>query len=375
MKKFVNEQSLGEGGKSNIEKSGQSLLKKTVKTFLLSFLIIIVFRIFLFESYSISTPSMEGSLLVGDKVWVSKLQYGARFPNIIKIPFLNENWTPFRVLGLHFYSTLFGSFRMPGLGSISHGDIIAFNLPEEDRPAIDLKTTYIKRCVGMPGDKIQLQNAKFSINGIEEETLDRYQYLYRIKTKSAINMDKYKALGIRYVNQLRRKQNMNVSDKYEYFLYADQNLMNRIKQDSILTEIKKDTMPLRYNDLNIYPHYINWFGNRDNIGPFLVPQKGMTIFLDSVNSSIYYQVIKKYEGLLGLKYYGNRLYLNDAKLSSYTFHNDYYFSMGDNRDNSYDSRYWGFIPKDHIIGKVTYIWFSKDDDAGIRWNRIFQKVL
>lgn len=365
--------SVPEKGRKKNE-SDKSILKTTAKTLLFAVLIIFFIRTFLFESFNITTPSMEGQLLVGDKVWVNKFRYGSRFPNVIKVPFLNDNWTPFRMLGLHLYITLFGTFRLPGYGSISRGDIIAFNLPEEDKPAIDLKTTYIKRCVGIPGDTLCIKNGKLTVNGAQEKQCDRYQYLYRIQTSAALTKAQIKNFGIRDANQIRRKQNFNVSDKFDYFLYADNDLINKIKNQRIFTKVQKDTMPYNYIDLNMYPHSISFPGNRDNVGPFLIPKMGMTIYLDSNNSSVYFQVLNRFEHLVNLKFNQKLIYLNNTKLTSYTFRNDYYFSMGDNRDNSYDSRYWGFVPKNHIIGNVMLVWFSNEKGSGIRWNRILKKV-
>jgi signal peptidase I len=372
----VNQDELQSGKKISNESEKISAWKTTFKTILIALICIAVIHIFIMDSYKITSASMEGELLVGDYVLITKYQYGPKLPDALKVPYLNNNWPFFRVLGIKLYCTLFGYHRLPGFIKPGREDIMAFSLPVEYKDAVDLKATYIKRCVALPGDLVELKNGDLYINHVIEKPLTNFQKLFRIKTSGPLEQSDLNTLGITSANnQLNRKQVMNTKADIEYFLYADTALLRKVKTYSKILYSQKDTLPSLFNDLNIYPHHLSRFSNRDNMLPTLLPSKGNVIKIDSGNAAVYFPVIKRFEGNPQAVFKNNSIYINGRKVDSFKFTKNYYFCMGDNRDNSYDSRYWGFLPEDHIIGKVSAIWFSKSSSGKIRWSRIFKKIV
>jgi signal peptidase I len=348
-------------------------------------------RMFLIEPYKIPTPSMEGSLLVGDYLFVSKINFGIRPPMTpISIPLLH-NRLPMNAGESYLKNPSLGYHRWLQFEKVEHNDCVVFNWPAGDsviltperswdigqirnnkmpfplddlviRP-VDKKDHYVKRCIGLPGDSLKVVNRQVYINNKAITNPKEIQFLYQIKTSEILNEDNLKEWEIQGVgNGL-------------FFMSNDQ--MAKVKSMLPKAEIVPFDIPnnspthLFPNDSSIMK---NW--NVDNYGPVYIPKKGVTVKISPSNIAYYRRVIGTYEGNK-LEIKNGKVVINDVPVDSYTFKQDYYWMMGDNRHNSEDSRVWGFVPEDHIVGKPLFIMFStkgNDMSNGIRWNRLFKNA-
>jgi signal peptidase I len=309
----------------------------------------------------VSDSTMENTLFRGDIVLVNKLSIGARTPiTLLCLPFL----------GFDFCSTFIELpyFRLPSWSSISHNDIICFNNPIEDSIAIDLKKISFHRCIGLPGDTVVIRTKKFFINGDIIDNSEFCKFRYRIMFINQIPEDFYKSYSI------HQQAIKSLDDTYDFFLTYHQ--YQQLTSDSNVKEIHL----LKVNKTNlqagVFPHHRNYNWNSDYFGPIIIPSKGETVNLNSENISLYKAIIEKYEhNKLEIK--NDSILINDSLSNTYTFKMDYYFVLDDNRDKSYDSRTWGFLPESHIVGEASLIWFSIDRYSGttdVRWNRIFKMI-
>ena len=347
-------------------------------------------RMFLIEAYKIPTPSMEGSLLVGDFLFVSKAHYGMRMPMTpIMIPLLH-NRVP--ILGGESYweKPSLKYRRLPALESIDRNEPIVFNWPVGDsvyltpqrswtygqaqrqpevaqqvrgaklitRP-IDKKDHYIKRCIGLPGDSLEIRERQVYINGKEAENPRHLQYVYMVDApQGRINRDKLEEIG---ADQVGRNYYTLTEDEAEKIKGFGNMLVQLIPQNG--------------PNLNVFPNHPTYYNNWtiDNFGPVYIPQAGATVDLNLKTLTLYRRIIDVYEEN-DLKVEGGKIFINGKRADSYTFKQDYYWAMGDNRHNSEDSRFWGYVPHDHIVGKPLFIWFSTKKGSilkGINWKRIF----
>jgi signal peptidase I len=351
-------------------------------------------RFFVFEAYTIPTPSMESSLMVGDFLFVSKLHYGVRTPKTpLQLPLTHQKiWftdipSYLRWLNLPIY-------RLPGFSSVKQGDAVVFNVPnfEEDGDApVDLRTFYVKRCVATPGDILEVRDQQVVVNGKAMDNPVRMQHPIFMKTKENLEEKFFEEYGIRNSPDasydsadwlpLAEPDSQNVL--WGYKLNTSKAMMEEIQalpfKKSFDTNLFKDPKGVTFID--IFPHDTTLFKwNRDFYGPLKVPTKGLTIPLTSENVAIYGEAIQKYEGNKDVKISEYKILIEGKAITSYTFKQDYYFMMGDNRHNSADSRFWGFVPSDHIVGKAFFVWMSIDPNKSlfswnkIRWNRLFRFV-
>ncbi len=361
-------------------------------------------RTFVFEAYTIPTPSEEKTLLVNDFLFVSKMAYGPRIPNTpIAMPFVHHTIPGLNVKSytewIHIPYTRW--FANP----VTRNDAVVFNFPVNDtlindaehgsqityyqmvrefgrekvwqdfgdlittRP-VDKRENFIKRCVGIAGDTIQIINGKLHVNGKPEDYFPKSERFYSLQIPEGIYLDedKLKDLGI----EVRVSQgDLQPTDKPNLFQV---NITNE--------EIKKLKLPPGYilSDVifkhrdDLFPYYadsagVNW--SADNFGPLWVPKKGAAIALTPDNIIRYGRCIEVYEGNT-FENRGGKYFINGKEAASYTFKMDYFWLMGDNRHNSLDSRYWGFVPEDHVVGKASLIWFSYEN--GPRWNRLFRWI-
>ena len=333
-----------------------------------------ILRTFLIEAYTIPTSSMEKSMLIGDFLFVSKVSYGPRVPMTpLAFPLVHHTM-PIGGGKSYSESIKIPYYRMKGLGSIKRNDCVVFNWPAEKlgRP-VDKKENYVKRCVGIPGDIIELKNANLFVNREPQEEFDgmKKQWHYDISTKGTglntnILYEKYDITEGGY-GRNRNEYNLTLTDKSRDALSTFPNLTK------IERRVEKNGI---YSDY-IFPHDKNFKWNVDNFGPITIPSAGSTIFISKENLSIYKEIISRYENNK-IEVIDSKIYINDTLANSYTFSMDYYWMMGDNRHNSADSRFWGFVPANHIVGKALFVWMSWDKNAKglkkIRWNRLFRSV-
>jgi len=325
-----------------------------------------------FEAYVIPTPSMERTLLVGDYLFVSKLHYGPRTPKTpLQVPLTHQTiWGT----NIPSYSDLIQlkQYRLPGFSKVKNNDVVVFNYPPEEQHPVDLRTNYIKRCIGIPGDLVEVRNMQVYVNGNPADNPDNMQFLYTIETASALTDDFFRDRKISEFGSM--------SGGNYYAAYTTPEVAKEIASLGIIKKVDFYNLePAGQADPQVYPHVPSLYKwNKDNYGPVHIPMKGETITLDSLTIPLYEPVIRKYEDNKNVTLAGNRLSIDGKVQSTYTFKQNYYFMMGDNRHNSLDSRFWGFVPEDHIVGKAVLIWMSADPNGGvsgkIRWNRIFNII-
>jgi signal peptidase I len=348
-----------------------------------------VIRSLFIEAYQIPTSSMEKSLMVGDFLFVSKVNYGARLPiTPISFPFAHHTM-PITKTKAYLDAFKLPFFRLPGFQKIKNNDVVVFNWPDErmDRP-IDKKENYIKRCVAIPGDTLQVINGQVHINGVPESVPENRQFEYMVKTDGHDLGKKF------YAKQdITDKESdgavlhfMQLTDKSREAVKANSDV---VSIDTNLHRPGKDGMGMLFP----FSHQHNW--TRDFYGPLVIPKRGVTIKLDSINFYIYERLIQVYENHPDFETRGGKYFMDGEQIKEYTFAMDYFFMMGDNRHYSSDSRYWGFVPEDHIVGKAMFVAFSVKHNIttkkvydrsgqiqqiqtkkfeGIRWRRIFMGI-
>ncbi|MFN0049476.1 MAG: signal peptidase I [Cytophagales bacterium] len=349
--------------KDHVKEWGESILFAVIAATLI--------RWATFEAYTIPTPSMEKSLLVGDFLFVSKLHYGSRTPiTPLQVPLTHQT-----IWGTPIPSYLdwikLPSYRFPGFSEVKKGDCVVFNWPADEGYPTDLKTNYIKRCIGTAGDTIEVRDIQVYINSKKAENPKNMQYDYFVETKQTISERTFKKMGI---NKSDRQQYEN-----GYFMFATNEMIEEFKKNPEVTAIQPQKDSVGKADERVYPSAPSKFSwNADNFGPLVIPSQGMQITIDSNTIALYELVIRKYENNDKVEVKNGNLYVDGNEIKTYTFKQDYYFMMGDNRHNSLDSRFWGFVPSDHIVGKAVFIWLSLDYSGNlidkIRWKRLFSVV-
>ncbi|MBS1682596.1 MAG: signal peptidase I [Bacteroidetes bacterium] len=345
-------------------------------------------RWLIMEAYTIPTPSMENSLLVGDFLFVSKFHYGTRTPRTpLQIPLTHQKiW--FTDIPSYLDWIQLPSTRLPGLTSVKRNDVVVFNVPgmyennleEPDRSRwikypVDLKTPYIKRCVGISGDVIEVKDKQLYVNHQPANNPEEMQYRYHVVSKDEINKRNFDKLGLDPEDF--QTYGRTSPDEVEYTMLLSAKKAEEVKALPYIKSIA--LLPTDHEaDPRIFPasKYAPW--NGDNFGPLTIPKEGMTIAINDSTLAMYGSTIRDYDHNNEVKIEGNKLIIDGKEVTQYTFKQNYYFMMGDNRDNSLDSRYWGFVPEDHVLGKGFFIWLSLDKYAGffnkIRWSRFFKMI-
>lgn len=372
-------------------------------------------RAYTFEAFTIPTPSMEKSMMVGDFLFVSKLQYGSRLPMTpFSLP-LMHNKVPFTELKSFSDLVKFPYARLPKISEVKRNDPVVFNYPVEDQYPVDKREHYVKRCLAVAGDTLQIIDRKVYINGKENQLPPRAerQFQYFVRTRQfPLNAEVLKKdFDINYNNEAGdviyfdgRGLPPSPQGFHEYIVTISDSKLDAFKamsgvemvipinsevdhsqySESLPANLKvllQQYPPMMVNS-EIFPNPANsqnipfrW--TRDNYGPIYIPKAGMTVGLTANNYYLYKRIIEVYEGN-SFEKKGNDFCINGEKVEAYTFQQDYYWMMGDNRHNSLDSRYWGFVPEDHIVGKPVFIWMSYDKYASgldmIRTERVFTTV-
>lgn len=316
----------------------------------------IILRTFFFGAYRIPTPSMEKTLLTGDFLIVTKMAYGPRTPMTLSVPF-----TDVYIPGISLPWV-----RIPGYSEIKRDDIVVFNYPIDIAP-ISAKTNYIKRAVGMPGDRIEVDNKELYVNGERAEEYETLMYNYRAATRERVRLSptKVREAGGKLVQ----------SGNGEYILNMTPALAEEMRGWSEIEQVEKFILP---EDFDIFSrrgfNFSRGFNNHDNLSEFTVPYSGQQIELTEENWHIYQDVMERYERRSIQRDNGSFI-IDGEETNLYTIQKDYYFMMGDNRDDSEDSRYWGFVPDDHVIGKAGMIYFSWDGERWLpRVGRMFDMI-
>ena len=336
-----------------------------------------------FEAFTIPTPSMENSLLVGDFLFVSKLHYGTRTPKTpLQVPLTHQTiWGT----NIPSYSDAIQlpQFRLPGFSEVQRGDVVVFNYPPELQHPVDLKTNYIKRCMGLPGDKLEVRDLQVFANGVAVPNPARMEDEYFVATTTAnINEEKvFLQNDISDYSAYTETFNDTIpgNDQPGYLIKTTSDITAKLRQYDFVKGISLVKASKDIIEPGLFPKSDLFKWNRDNYGPVTVPKKGVTVNLTPENVAMYGAVIHDYEGNDDVVVDEKMIKIAGKAISSYTFKQDYYFMMGDNRHNSADSRYWGFVPMDHVVGKAVFVWMSIDPNptsflGKIRWSRLFRII-
>ena len=359
---------------------------------------------YVFQLYVIPTSSMEKSLLVGDYLYVSKVAYGPKMPNTpISFPFVHHTM-PMSTTQKSFCEAVKWPYkRLAGFGNVERGDVVVFNFPAGDtvllenqavtyydilreyqsqfgkeegrkrlfsdftvitRP-VDKRENYVKRCVAIPGDTVQIIDTKLYINGVEESGRENRQFLYSLQTTAPIHSSIFEQYNITEA----------AGNGSTYEMPLNQGVADALSKMPTLVAMTQ------YVDKNsnpdIFPHSNLYDWNSDNFGKLWIPKRGATVELTEENLPLYERIISLYEANT-LKIEDGKIFINGKQTTTYTFKMDYYWMMGDNRHNSADSRFWGFVPEDHIVGRASMIFLSLDPNksfpSNIRWDRMFKSV-
>ncbi len=359
---------------------------------------------YVFQLYVIPTSSMEKSLLVGDYLYVSKVSYGPKMPNTpISFPFVHHTM-PLSTEKKSFSEAIKWPYnRLAGRKEVERGDVVVFNFPAGDtvllenqsvtyydvlrsyqnqygdtrgraslfedftvitRP-VDKRENYVKRCVALPGDTIEIIESTLFINGVAESQSNKRQFIHTVQTTAPLSQEVLDRLSITEVYGNGSIYQMPLSlDKAE----AIRALPNVISVEQYIA--------YGFNP-DIFPSESRYAWTQDNFGPLWIPARGATVELNDDNLPLYSRIISLYEGN-DLKVENGEIFINGERSNSYTFKMDYYWMMGDNRHNSADSRFWGFVPEDHIVGRAAVVMISMDAagsfPSNIRWDRLFKSV-
>ena len=367
--------------KSAKEKKPKSFIREWYDSIVFAVIAASLLRWSVVEAYVIPTPSMENSLLVGDYLFVSKFHYGTRTPRtILQIPLTHQ-----KIWGTEIPSYLtwiqLPSYRLPGLREVKRGEPVVFNVPKDltdptERP-IDLKTFLVKRCVAVHGDRLEIKNKQVFINGEVLTNPVGMKFSYLVMAKDEIHKRHLHSFGLDSddYSYLGKTSDSKLA-VYSMVLTREQ--VEKVKSASFIVSVEINTSLNDEPDPKLFPSLKSDVWTANNYGPLFIPEKGAKMTVNDSTLNVYGEIIRLYEGHKNVVIQNGELIIDGKPVSEYVFNQNYYFMMGDNRDNSLDSRYWGFVPEDHILGKPLFIWMSIDYEADllhkIRWGRLLNLI-
>lgn len=371
---------------------------------------VLIIHAFYFKGYVIPSSSMEKSLNVGDFLFVSKIAYGPRIPQtVLSFPFVQHTLPLTKDKPSYLDWIQLPYHRMPGFRTVEHNDVIVFNFPDGDtvssvfqsnisyhtlvkevgrervwndketfgrityRP-VDRRENFVKRCIGLPGDSLQIIDRQVYINGIEARNPENLQFNYRIHpSPMAVSRKAWKDLGVSNAD-LKMLFNPDYGSVPLTFEMAE-----KLRNIPGVTEVEALIEPKGMGDERIFPFCPEKYPwNVDNYGPIYIPRKGDTIKLDADNIVLFERIIRIYEGHDLQITPEKKILIDGRETDRYVCEMDYYWAMGDNRHNSADSRFWGYVPEDHLVGKAFLVWFSWDKDQTgfkkVRWNKVMRTI-
>ncbi|MGX5817317.1 signal peptidase I [Chitinophaga lutea] len=376
-------------------KKKKSALREWLDAAIFAVIAATLIRTFIFEAYTIPTPSMEKTLLVNDFLFVSKVSYGPRIPMTpLAVPFTHHTLPLTKSTKAYSEAIQWKYRRMPGFGDIKRNDVVVFNFPEGDTVAleeqnrsyyevvrnstggrdavwqhytiatrpVDKRENYIKRCVGLPGDSLAVVEGVVKVNGVFETPPPDGERIYEVQTddNQELNPMRLEDIGVGPDARGRGGYNLTPSEAAA------------IKQLEVVHG--RVTPRIEPPNSDVWPQDPAHFNfSIDNFGPIYIPKKGASVQLSPATIALYRRIIGVYEGNDLKETPDGRFIINGKQTDQYTFKMDYYWMMGDNRHNSADSRYWGFVPEDHVVGKAWLIWMSYGK-GGIRWSRLFRTI-
>ena len=427
---------------SNLETRGNTTpIGDWISSVLFAIVAATIVHNYVIQPFIIPTGSLEKTLLIGDFLFVSKFHYGARIPmTTISLPMVHDTLPIFKTKSYLKFPQL-PYMRLPGFQNVKRNEIVVFNWPADTvrkffvkekgvKKPVDKKSNYVKRCLGLPGDSLEIINGLVYVNGKLNTLSDRakLQFNHFIHNSKGVSSKVLLDLNIKGFNRQYRVENITQNSYKKISKYILGNISNDLKDFRVLTsyeglpnkivrEVKKSepyieikeiierkkqvTLTLNqaekirnknvfdsiirkinnkisYNE-SFFPNNLKFNWNEDNFGPILIPKAGETIKIDNENYPLYKKIIKDYESN-SIRKGKNNYIINGIETTSYTFKQDYYWMMGDNRHSSEDSRFWGFVPENHILGKPVFIWFSVDNfnkgilNWKIRWDRVMTTV-